>query len=86
MDQYKKGRKVFYQKKFSGEYKKKRISISIHKNKDGSNMEEYVYYLTSKIRSQKNGMKTTQVNDFVRTFVVRLRGMNNYNNFLNNYL
>ena len=50
-------------------------------------MEEYIFDLTLKIRSQKKGMTTTQVNYFVITFVIKLCGVNTENHFLiQNYL
>ena len=49
-------------------------------------MEILVFNITVKIINQKKGMKTTEVNDIDRNFVVKLRGMNNEDNFLNTQL
>ena len=42
-------------------------------------MEESVFDLTLKIQIYKKGMTTTQVNNFVVTFVVKLRGVESKN-------
>ena len=66
-------------KNVSGEYKKKRISISNQKYKYGGVMEYFLFGLTLNIRSQKKVMTTTEVNDVVRTFVVNSRGLKTKN-------
>ena len=43
-------------------------------------MEESIFYITFKIQIYK-GITTTQVNNFVRTFVVKLRGVETENHF-----
>ena len=49
-------------------------------------MEKSVFYLAIKIRSQKNVVTKNQVNDFVGTFVVNLRGVKAEKHFIKNYL
>ena len=68
-------------KNLSREYDKLRIPISTQKYKDGGVMEESVFYITLNIRIQKKGMTTTQVNNFVGSFVVKLRGLKTENHF-----
>ena len=46
-------------------------------------MEEYIFDITLKIRSQKKLTMTTQVNDSVLTFVVKLHGLKTKNKILN---
>ena len=49
-------------------------------------MEESVFDITLKTRSHKQAVKTTQVNNFVGTFVVKLCGVKNEKLFLNKQL
>ena len=44
-------------------------------------MEKYVLDITIKIRTWKKGMTTTEVQDAMGSFVVKLRGLNIPNNF-----
>ena len=46
-------------------------------------MEECIFDITLKIRSQKKLTMTTQVNDSVLTFVVKLHGLKTKNKILN---
>ena len=50
--------------------------ISTQKYKDGGVMEEFVLYITIKIRTQEKEMIKTEVQYVVRSFVVKLRGLN----------
>ena len=45
-------------------------------------MEESIFDLTLNIISQKKGITTTKVNDVVRTFFVKVRGLKTENHFL----
>ena len=65
----------------SREYKKKIIPISTQKYKNGNVMEESIFDLTLNIISQKKGITTTKVNDVVRTFFVKVRGLKTENHF-----
>ena len=50
-------------------------------------MEKYVLDITIKIRTWKKGMTTTEVQDAMGSFVVKLRGLNIPNKCLiHNYL
>ena len=69
-------------KNCSREYNKTIIPISTEKYKDGDDIKEYVFDITLNIQSQTKVTKTTQFNDYVGNFVVKLRGMNTDNHFL----
>ena len=67
-------------KNCSREYKKKRVPISTQKYYHVSNVEESVFDHILKIKSEKV-MTTTHVNDFVGTFVMKLRVVEGENHF-----
>ena len=67
--------------------KTKNILISTQKYKDGGIVEKSVLDITVRLRNLKRGMKTIDVKDVDRTFVVKLRGLNIENYiFVYNYL